>query len=228
MRFFPAAGCLAVISLVAAPVRAQSTLDSACTAIEHRQFDFWIGEWTVLDSAGRELGVNRVTRIADNCGLREHWRGARGGEGMSLNIWQPATREWTQFWVGTGVVLRLTGGLDANGHMVLQGRREGPGGAQLDRVRWIPLDSGAVRQLWEGSRDGGASWQRVFDGYYKRKARRVIPARPDTVDRSRRHTNLARRMAMIRRTLLVPQHASWICTCRAQTRHETSQRRRRQ
>jgi hypothetical protein len=146
---------------------AQSTLDSACAAAEHRHFDFWVGAWTVTDSAGRVLGTNEITRIAGGCGLREHWRGAQGGEGMSLNVWQPALGQWTQFWVGAGVVLRLTGGLDGKGHMVLEGERQGPSGAARDRLTWEPMPEGAVRQIWEVSQDGGVTWRRIFEGVYR-------------------------------------------------------------
>lgn len=156
-----------VLALSAQAGYAQSTLDSACAATEHRQFDFWIGAWTVTDSAGQVLGTNEITRIAGGCGLREHWRGARGGEGMSLNVWQPALGGWTQFWVGTGVVLQLTGGLDANGRMVMEGERRGPGGAARDRLTWEPMPEGAVRQIWEVSQDGGATWRRLFVGVYR-------------------------------------------------------------
>lgn len=162
---------------VAAPsaASAQSTLDSACTASEHRQFDFWVGAWTVTDSSGRVLGTNEITRIAGGCGLWEHWHGRRG-EGMSLNVWQPALGRWTQFWVGTGVVLELTGGLDPEGRMVLEGERHTADGTARDRVTWESLPSGGVRQVWEVSRDGGAMWRRVFEGLYRRTGDR--PSEP--------------------------------------------------
>lgn len=146
---------------------AQSTLDSACTAPEHRQFDFWIGDWTVVDTAGRVLGRNEIARITGSCGLREHWRGARGGEGMSLNVWQPALGRWTQFWVGAQAVLHLTGGLDAAGRMVLAGERQTPDGPLQDRIAWEPLEDGTVRQQWDISRDGGQSWSAFFTGIYQ-------------------------------------------------------------
>lgn len=153
---------------VAGPAQAQSMLDSACAAPEHRQFDFWVGSWTVTDTAGQPVGRNEIGPVAGSCGLHEHWRGARGGQGMSLNVWQPATGEWTQFWVGSGVVLRLTGGLDAQGRMVLAGDRTTPRGTVRDRITWAPMASGAVRQTWEMSADGGTTWRSLFVGIYRR------------------------------------------------------------
>jgi hypothetical protein len=160
---------LAMVLLGLGDGHAQSSLDPGCAAPEHRQFDFWEGAWTVTDSAGTVLGTNDVTRIAGGCGLQEHWRGVRGGEGMSLNVWQPSLERWTQFWVGTGAVLFLTGGVDEEGRIVLQGERQMPEGPVLDRIIWTPLPEGEVRQQWETSADGGLTWQRTFTGLYRRR-----------------------------------------------------------
>jgi hypothetical protein len=142
------------------------TLATACRSAERRQFDFWVGRWTVTDTAGRVLGHSEVTRVAGGCGIAEHWMGRGGGGGRSLNGYDPTTRRWSQFWVGEGgLVLHLSGGLRGTS-MVLSGRRTGPRGELLDRITWTPLDDGAVRQLWEVSGDGGASWKTSFDGHY--------------------------------------------------------------
>lgn len=95
----------------------------ACTAPEHQQFDFWIGQWDVWGGADGKvlLGRNRIAREAGGCVLHEHWQGTRGISGMSLNAWDAQRRQWTQFWVGgDGLVLRLQGGLEA-GAMVMRG-----------------------------------------------------------------------------------------------------------
>ena len=42
-------------------------------------------------------------------------------------------------------------------------------GEQLQRITWSTAD-GSVRQLWESSDDGGATYRAAFDGkYVKRK-----------------------------------------------------------
>lgn len=162
---------LLALGVCTTAAHAQSTLDSACASSRHHEFDFWVGSWTVTDSTGRVVGTNDIVRIANGCGLREHWRAAGGSEGMSLNAWQPALQRWTQFWVGAGAVLHLTGNLDRSGRMVLAGERRTPDGPLLDRITWTPLRSGSVRQQWEVSRNGGETWTRVFDGRYTRGAR---------------------------------------------------------
>lgn len=146
---------------------AESIID-ACSEFEHRQFDFWLGDFQVSDTTGSVVGTNRITRVANGCGLNEYWRGGNGNNGTSLNWYEPATGEWHQLWVGLGLYLRLSGGLE-NGSMVLSGARETPRGAVVDRISWTPLEDGRVRQHWEVSSDGGASWQTLFDGLYARR-----------------------------------------------------------
>jgi hypothetical protein len=139
-----------------------------CAAEEHRQFDFWIGDWEVTDSTGAVAGTNVVSRVANGCGLQEYWRGAGGGNGTSLNWYDPQAGEWHQLWVGLGVYLYLTGGLE-DGAMVLAGERQTPNGKVTDRIVWTPLEDGRVRQVWDMSSDGGRSWQLLFDGLYTRR-----------------------------------------------------------
>lgn len=143
----------------------QESIVEACRSPEHRQFDFWLGDWEVANRAGAVVGGNRITRVSGGCGLLESWRGANGNEGTSLNWYEPQTGHWNQLWVGSGLYLRLTGGLE-NGDMVLSGERQSPQGPVIDRIKWMPQDDGRVRQVWEVSRDSGATWQVVFDGMY--------------------------------------------------------------
>ncbi len=140
-----------------------------CGAPDYRQFDFWLGEWTVHTADGTVVGHNEIQAMAGGCGLLEQWRGVRGGEGMSLNAFDPVLDRWTQRWVGAGAVLWLEGAV-VDGAMVMTGPtpRPTPQGEFLDRITWTPLEDGRVRQFWEVSPDGGATWQPYFDGYYSR------------------------------------------------------------
>lgn len=150
------------------PPGGQESIHEACRGSEHREFDFWLGDWEVTDTAGAVVGVNRITRGASGCGLLEDWRGAAGNEGSSLNWYEPQTGQWNQRWVGLGLYLRLTGGIE-DGNIVLTGERQTPQGGVIDRITWTPLDDGRVRQVWEASRDSGEAWQILFDGMYARR-----------------------------------------------------------
>jgi len=143
-----------------------------CSRPEHRQFDFWIGEWEVTLANGRRAGVNRIRAIHGGCALHEEWVGASGSTGTSLNAFDAATGRWHQTWVGNdGLVLQLDGGMK-DGAMELAGVTLGAGGARgLQRIRWTPLGGtpARVRQLWETSTDDGKTWAVVFDGTYVRR-----------------------------------------------------------
>ena len=141
-----------------------------CTAPEHRQFDFWVGDWDVTNPAGKAVGRNRIEPILDGCALRETWTGAGGSNGTSYSAWDGQRRRWHQTWVDNGgLVLRLEGGL-AGGRIVLSGETlDSSGTPVLNRITWQKTGPGAVRQLWEVSSDGGKTWPVAFDGRYRKR-----------------------------------------------------------
>lgn len=153
--------------LVAGQLAAQDAA-TPCGADEHRQFDFWLGEWEVRNPAGNLVGRNTITSRLDGCALHEHWRGASGSVGESVNAYDRRTGTWHQTWVSAaGMVLRLEGTW-RDGSMILEGQLIEDGAYQLQRVTWTPASDGSVRQVWEQSEDGGASWTTAFDGIYRK------------------------------------------------------------
>jgi hypothetical protein len=161
---------LAAVLLAPLPSAQGQQLPPGCSGMEHRQFDFWLGDWTVTDSAGRAtLGTNLVTQEEGGCLIHEHWHGSRGGTGQSFNFYDPSQRQWEQVWVASGGgVLRLLGHLEGTS-MILEGDSASPTGVSMrNRVAWIPQTDGRVRQYWRTSTDGGKTWQVSFDGWYRK------------------------------------------------------------
>ena len=119
--------------------------------------------------AGQRLGRNTIERVSAGCALSEHWRGASGFEGRSLNGWDAGAKLWRQFWIGgDGIVLQLSGGL-SEGSMELRGELPAAnGGTQLQRIRWTPQADGGVIQRWDASDDAGQTWTTRFLGLYQR------------------------------------------------------------
>ena len=152
----------------------EETTPAPCSSPEHRQFDFWIGDWEVRDPAGELQGTNRVEKILGGCVLMENWTGESGSHGKSFNTYSAAHGEWRQFWVAdAGYILELAGGLDADGRMVLTGdspSQKDPGETVRHEIAWTPQEDGTVRQHWRASEDGGGSWRDVFVGIYKKKS----------------------------------------------------------
>ncbi|MGZ8273209.1 MAG: hypothetical protein ACXWUM_04780 [Burkholderiaceae bacterium] len=157
--FAAALSCFAPTAAAAGP----------CDGSEHRQFDFWLGEWNVRTPDGKLAGVNSITREYDGCVLHERYSTGRGYSGESLNIYDAARKVWHQTWVDTsGTLLLLEGGL-RGGSMVLEGQTIGAEGQVTGhRITWTPGADGSVRQYWE-STDGKGEWRTAFDGSYTRK-----------------------------------------------------------
>lgn len=144
----------------------------ACESAEHRQFDFWLGDWTVVDpgNADKVLGTNQVTSELGRCVLHEHWTGAKGFRGESFNAWDGDRGVWHQSWVDQGGgLLVLEGGLSGD-RMILTGHHPVSGKPTTERITWTPQAGGTVRQLWETSTDDGKTWSVSFDGLYRKVA----------------------------------------------------------
>lgn len=172
-RRIPTLAGLAVVAgaMIAAPASAQQgQAPPTCDSEQHRQFDYWVGDWEVFNPQGQKVGENNVTLIQNDCVVHEDWHGAGGGTGESFNIYDRTRDVWHQTWVsGVGVLLVLEGGLNDDGAMVLQGESITRQGPVRDRITWSKEGDGRVRQLWERSSDGGATWTVVFNGMYVRK-----------------------------------------------------------
>ncbi len=160
------------IAQTAAP--APATPPPACATPDHRAFDFWLGTWDVT-SAGQSgpTAVNKITLQHRGCVIREEYSTAGGYTGMSMSFYDSAQRKWHQTWMGMdGTALFIEGGLDDQGQMVLSNANTPyyADGAPINRVTWTPNADGSVRQHWQSSQDGGASWTTVFDGLYVKRS----------------------------------------------------------
>jgi len=142
----------------------------ACTSAEHRQFDFWIGEWEVRRADGQRAGRNRITREHGGCVLHERYTAVGGYTGSSLNMYDASRKRWHQTWTdNTGLLLELNGEF-RDGRMILSGETlDAQGNRTRERITWTPRPDGTVRQLWEQSTDSGATWAVAFDGIYSRR-----------------------------------------------------------
>ena len=140
-----------------------------CDTAEYRQFDFWIGTWSVTEG-GQPAGHNTIESDLKHCALFESWSSVDGSRGRSINFYDRNRRHWHQSWIDDrGGALELEGGL-IDGSMVLEGERPSPkaGSPVHDRITWTPQRDGSVRQHWESKKPGQPTWETVFDGIYKR------------------------------------------------------------
>lgn len=156
-----------------------------CSAPEHRQFDFWVGDWDVvpnpdtippgtpLPPPGRKPARNVIEKAHSGCVLIENWTAA-GQTGQSFNLYDRASRRWHQTWVDSnGGLHEYWGGLK-DGNMVFAGEIPlGPGsrfaGRRVVRLTFFPKGSDTVRQFSEALNMDG-TWGVNYDLIYTRRA----------------------------------------------------------
>ena len=150
-----------------------------CVSPAYRQFDFWIGDWDVTNQqcpAGRTCPTsrNRISRILNGCAILEEYETPSGYAGRSLNFHDSNSQKWHQTWIDVGgAPLYLEGGLEGRSMVLFDIRKSRTNGIDwTQRITWTPLPEGRVRQHWEKSKDGGATWENVFDGLYTPRGNR--------------------------------------------------------
>ena len=162
---------LAFASFAATGEAADAPRPPTCEAAEHRQFDFWVGEWQVFDRAnGEPAGMSRIEKLYGGCVLRENWSSA-GFQGGSLNSWWKGDGRWHQAWMDQGGAFRHFIGALENGRMVLVADQPDPAQPARKvqvRLTFTPNPDGTVRQYSDISSDGGATWCLRYDLLYRR------------------------------------------------------------
>jgi hypothetical protein len=150
-----------------------ATAQGPCTG-EYRQFDFWIGEWDILnrnrptdESRWYDTGgaTDRVYPVAGGCGIVEHWRGHAYGEflvGFSLRAFNPTTGQWdlVLLWPSDGQPRfgELRGGFRHNRGEFYSRGITAEGDTTFTRFTFSDITSETV--MWQdgNSADGGRSW----------------------------------------------------------------------
>lgn len=135
----------------------------------HRQFDFWIGEWSVqnrdlqADGSWKDGDVTRarITPFLDGHAILEEWSGPLRGSfmnGFSLRSYDAIAERWSLvlFWTadGNGSFGRMSGEFR-------HGRGEFLAGRGKQRTRYTFSDALPRTVRWDSARstDGGISWK---------------------------------------------------------------------
>ena len=152
-------------------IQAPTSPPPACAGPEHRQFDFWVGEWTVTQTGKTDIVASSlIEKLYGGCAVRENWMPLKGSPGGSLNNYYDG--RWRQTWVdGANSRVDFVGGL-VDGKMVLAGDWKGvlgPGKDALIRMTYSKSIDGSVRQHGEQSTDQGKNWSTNFDFTYHPK-----------------------------------------------------------
>jgi hypothetical protein len=139
----------------------------ACTAPAqpvYRQFDFTLGAWKVR-ALGNTLRSS-IRRDMGGCLIEERLKGEHGYEARIFSSARRLTGVWYRTFVDNrGTRIFLTGS-EVDGRMVLTGTMPLKGTSAKVRVTWKPADAG-FREVYERSKDGGATWERLFAVNYQ-------------------------------------------------------------
>jgi hypothetical protein len=152
----------------AAPQRAPTP---CADVAERHRFDFWIGEWEVTAKGGPRVGSSVVQSVSGGCALLENWTSARGGQGKSLNAFNPAIGQWQQYWIGQdGNPTEYRESTWSGRSIVFRAHVPATGQSPATELRltFTPVDSATVEQHGESSTDGG-TWTTTYLFVYHRK-----------------------------------------------------------
>ena len=154
-----------------------------CTAPEHRQMDFWVGEWDLEfdQAAGQPVGRARNTITRNEygpCVIVERFvqpGGAAGGGdylGTSYSMYDAQTRQWRQMWVdNAGTPFVLTGGPVNGEDHVFELVTTEPRGATnpvIRRMIWQDATADSLVWRWQARQPDG-TWADSWVLRYKRR-----------------------------------------------------------
>jgi hypothetical protein len=119
--------------------------------------------------------TQRVRAVIDDCAITAEWTGRVGDKGMNLSAFDGRTREWRQMYVSNqvpaplGVTLRRSDpSYDGPGVRFISLLDPPAGTATRSRVTIMPLSAERAVQLFEDSKDGGATWHVIFKAEHRR------------------------------------------------------------
>src|SRR5918993_4836742 len=181
--FLASAMLLLALQAAAAPVAAPPN-PFDCSAPEHRQFDFWVGEWDVVPNGppvppatppSGSPASNVIHKSHNGCVLVENWDDRQGGTGQSFNLYDRVRKQWHQTWVDSTGGLHEYWGELRDGNMMFIGEVPLPpasrfAGRRTIRLTFFPLGPDKVRQFSESLGSDG-TWSINYDLIYTRRAK---------------------------------------------------------
>lgn len=150
-----------------------------CSTPQHAGFDFWIGEWELSwpaeqmgGSPGEQgSGTNRVERVLDGCVIQENFSTNDGSfRGHSVSVFDIDTGIWRQTWVDSSAgYIVLTGRFEGDMLILTTEPRERDGQVALNRMVFRDIGPDSLNWDWQGSRDGGDTWNNLWNIGYRRR-----------------------------------------------------------
>jgi hypothetical protein len=150
-----------------------------CGSPEERQFDFWLGDWDLTWPAGQSggtegetaTGVNRISRLFGDCVIEENFSTDDGAfQGHSVSAYDDRIGLWRQTWVdSSGGYLVFTGSFDGETMTLGTDPVEREGEVVVQRMVFSQIRADSLEWVWQGSRDGGTTWNDLWNISYRRR-----------------------------------------------------------
>lgn len=136
---------------------------------EHRQFDYWLGEWDVFIK-DKKVAESSIQQILETCVVLENYTQLDGYTGKSVNFYDSHLRKWRQTWVDVKAMVSEFSGESKDGSLHFEGESHFPDGTKALR-RMILYNEGTdrLRHSSEISRDDGKTWEPYYDLLYVRR-----------------------------------------------------------
>jgi len=147
-----------------------------CDSAEHRAFDFWLGDWQVIDFNSKQLvAFDRVTKQLKGCLIQQEliWLTDQFRDtdlnfrlqGKSFSSWNGAGY-WQMLWVDVhGGSLYVRGTVQADGSLEFKTIEPAPDGRHVKAV-WIKNQDGTIRHTGYSKNGDSGSWSVYFDWLY--------------------------------------------------------------
>jgi hypothetical protein len=153
-----------------------------CEDAEFRQFDFWIGDWDVVQTGSvSAAGTSHISKEMGGCVVWENWTaaGVSGYFGKSYNTYNANLHRWEQYWVDNSAgTIFFYGGLKEGVMDYWTDDLPQANGEKLRRhLQFFALGPDKVRQFSQGSRDGGKTWTVEYDLTYNRHGSKDLGTR---------------------------------------------------
>jgi hypothetical protein len=163
-------GVALCFALAATPTFAAPDSEPCSESTESRQFDYWLGEWTVTYPGAPGGSTSKVQLELDKCMVVERWDGGKGHNGENMFAYSADDKKWHGMFADNQGRVHVFEGKVLEGRAEFYGPSHGPNGETvLDRIRIVRISGDKVEQSWEKSTDNGGTWTTEFRGEYSRK-----------------------------------------------------------
>jgi hypothetical protein len=133
-----------------------------------RQLDYWHGRWRVSEG-GKRLGISTVGSDLSGCLTEEAFGTGKGFESVSYAYYDLVEQRWYRTYTDSeGERVELRGEVGADGSVMTATEPGSGNDTMLVRVTLSPVTTDVVHQVWETSKDDGASWKEALRLVYER------------------------------------------------------------